>query len=926
MSSHAAPTHASAGASPAGSQASFSQVPAAAVPRTATGTAAAPNTTATGTLTPSATAAASAAAPHAASAPSATVITTDSTSGSTRDSSAASTPASTPERPLDLLIIGAGISGVDLGYHVNKNFPGWDWEIHDNHSDVGGTWHTVRYPGVRSDSDMATFNFPFYHWPHSGTLGQGGDIQRYIRDAATHAGVMEHVHLRSRVDSVDWRSEHSLYRVETVRTSGEAGATEPVRGEDGREQRRTIWARRVHFATGYFVHGAGYRPPFPGEEDFSGQIIHPQQWPEGLDVRGKSVAVIGSGATAISLIPALVDGGAQVTMVQRTPTYIAPLPDVDVITKVWTAVLPQRVGVPVARANHALRDEVQYLLAQHTPWLFSTALRVMQRRFVSSAEIREHFTPPYKPWDQRVCRAPDGDFFQALKRGGRVVTGKIDRFTPSGIRLASGEEIPADVIVSATGMNLQAFGSIDVRVDGVPTDMSKHVTYRGVLLSGLPNASFSIGYFNASWTLRAELVAKYLMRLWKTGESLYVPVVPQGRMDRDLWEMESGYVRRGMHQFPTQGDEAPWRYEQNYPLEFKELGYGDLRRDMAFGADVAAHVGELGGRTAAPAAHGGRIPVQTIPASGPYVKPDYSALPPTRFVPAGSGQLRVRVREESQVGEPRRVVVMIHGMGRSLEDWDDQVLQWDARDRVIAVDIPGFGGSPALERPHFAGVVDRIWAAVDSVCADLRSGSGVPRIHLLGNSLGAGISMAMTAARPGGIASAVLIDPVAFGRSMSILLRIIAVPGVGRVNALLTRLRPIYQPVEHVILRRPGVVTRGRVRVTGRVSQNPGRSRTFYGLMREMATPFGWREGWQQKLRRDYLAAAKPAGIPTALLWGRSDVILPFSHFRTALEHLQPEMAVVVERCGHMAQLEYPQEFQQVAEQLQDLAEERGLG
>ena len=505
-------------------------------------------------------------------------------------------PGASPENPLDLLIVGAGISGIDLAHHVNRAFPRWNWEIHDAHDDLGGTWHTFRYPGIRSDSDMATFGFPFRPWPHDSTLGGGVDIKEYLRDTAREAGALDRLHLNSWVADSNWDSRRGMYRITCV-TGG--GADE---GTDGRDEHpgperteRIVWARRVHYASGYYSHDEGYRPEFPGEGDFRGQIIHPQQWPEDLQYQGRKFVVIGSGATAVTLLPALEGLGAEVTMLQRTPSYIGPLPEKDTISAVWKRLLPAPLAYKVARFNHGARDMAQFVIAQRAPWLFKAGLRAMQRRFISAEMIDQHFTPDYRPWDQRVCKAPDGDIFRSLQRGARVVTGHIETFTPTGIRLTTGEEIEADVIITATGLRLQAFGGGTLSIDGHQLDIPSQATYRGMMLAGVPNFSFTVGYINSSWTLRADMVSRYMVKLWKRGDAVYAPVLPETPADRLLLEFDAGYIQRDGHKFPKQGEARPWRYVQNYLVEIPELAFGDQRRGMAFGGDVALSGARLDG-------------------------------------------------------------------------------------------------------------------------------------------------------------------------------------------------------------------------------------------------------------------------------------------------------------------------------------------
>lgn len=492
--------------------------------------------------------------------------------------STAGAATGTRECPLDLLIVGAGISGIDLAHHVRQAFPRWSWEIHDAQDDVGGTWHTFRYPGIRSDSDMATFGFPFRPWPHASTLGQGDQIKEYLRDAARTSGALDRLHLRSRISEADWDSAEQLWRVTSVRAGSDPGPG----------GQRTVWTRRVHFGSGYYSHTQGFRPEFPGEESFAGPIIHPQQWPEDVDYAGRRFVVIGSGATAITLVPALEQLGAHVTMLQRTPSYVAPLSEKDVISAVYQRILPASPAYRAARFTHGARDMGQFLVARHLPWVFTQGLRALQRRYLSRELIDEHFTPSYRPWDQRVCKAPDGDIFRAMRGNARVVTGHIDAVTERGVRLRSGEEVPADVIVTATGLELEAFGGGTLSIDGRALAPSDQTAYRGMMLAGVPNFSFTVGYVNASWTLRADMVSRYMVKLWrtgqKTGETIYAPASPAVKGDRPLLDLDAGYVRRGAHRFPRQGAERPWTYVQNYLVEIPELTFGNQRRGMEFGA------------------------------------------------------------------------------------------------------------------------------------------------------------------------------------------------------------------------------------------------------------------------------------------------------------------------------------------------------
>ncbi|MEY8566484.1 NAD(P)/FAD-dependent oxidoreductase [Corynebacteriaceae bacterium 7-707] len=526
------------------------------------------------------------------------------------------TPDTTNDHVLDLLIVGAGIAGIDLAHHVVSEFPGWNWRIVDSNDDLGGTWNTFTYPGIRSDSDMASFALPYRPWPHKGTLGDGPHIREYLRDAAREDGFLQRIQLETWVKRVnfvtsgeDAEAHGPHWEVTTVRAWRHGPDDRPDAPADAGEE-TVVRTRRLHMACGYYDHRAGFQPHFDGEEDFGGQLVHAQQWrpEEQGDVAGRRIVIIGSGATAVTLLPALAEDGADVTMLQRTPTWVAALPRFDTISTIWKTLIPNRaVAHKVARVNHITRDMVQWYIAKGAPFLFSGFLHALQLRWLSPSQIRRDFTPPYKPWDQRVCKAPGGDIFAAIRDlGAKVVTGTIDRLVPEGIRLTDGTVLEADTVIAATGLQLQLFGGAEVEVDGREVDPSKTVAYRGVLVSGLPNLSFTVGYLNQSWTTRADLTARYMVRLWhhmiNRGESVAAPVFPGEDVERrPLLEFEAGYIRRSEHITPRQGDRSPWLYRQDYLREWPELARGDLTAEMAFddaAVDVARALPEVAGHSA----------------------------------------------------------------------------------------------------------------------------------------------------------------------------------------------------------------------------------------------------------------------------------------------------------------------------------------
>ena len=504
---------------------------------------------------------------------------------------------STPDNPLDLLIVGAGISGIDLAHHVANNFPAWEWAVVDSNSDVGGTWNTFTYPGIRSDSDMATFSFPFARWPHQGTLGSGARIKEHVRKAAAECGALERLTLSTWVRNANFNTSEGLWELDLVEGPAHSNNAEgSVRGVSKKDAGYTAYTRRLHFAAGYYKHSEGFTPPIPGIEGFTGTVIHPQRWPDNLDVRGKKIIIIGSGATAITLVPALHEMGAHTTMLQRTPTYIAPLPEVDLISTLTSGLIGTegrrgRMASRLARTAHVFRDMAQYRLCQTFPTLARKVFWAMNRVYVSGDEIKRNFTPPYGPWDQRVCKSPGGDFFRAVQQGAKVVTGVIDSVEATGIRLDDATYLPADVIVTATGLQLQAFGNASFSVDGADVPIRSMVAYRSMMANRLPNFSYTIGYLNQSWTLRADMTSRYLVELWKDmehrGEHWACPVLPEEiPANRPMLEMKSGYILRAVDSLPRQAERDPWRMEHDYIKERRTFLGSNNTVDMAFGPNA----------------------------------------------------------------------------------------------------------------------------------------------------------------------------------------------------------------------------------------------------------------------------------------------------------------------------------------------------
>jgi cation diffusion facilitator CzcD-associated flavoprotein CzcO len=470
---------------------------------------------------------------------------------------------------VDVLIVGAGISGIGAACHLARECPDKSYAILERRQRLGGTWDLFRYPGIRSDSDMFTFGYNFRPWNETKVLADGPSIRRYVEDTADEYGVKEHIRYGVSVVKANWSSADVRWTV-TARDE-----------TTGRQVRYT--ADFVIACTGYYDYDQGYRPAFPGEERFRGPIVHPQHWPDDLDYAGKRVVVIGSGATAVTLVPAMAGDAAQVTMLQRSPTYILSLPAEDKISQQLRRVLPDSVVFAMARRRNIALQRGLYGLSRSKPGLVrSIILKAAERQLHGRASL-EHFTPRYNPWDQRLCVVPNGDLFRAVRRGqAEIVTDTIDTFTETGIRLTSGRELEADIVVAATGLTLQMLGGAALEVDGEPVPVHDRLTYKSVMLEGVPNAVLVFGYTNASWTLKADLAAEWTCRLLNHMSAHgYTEAVARGTdADRGtgtvLDTLEAGYVRRGAGRLPRQGARSPWLVRNDYLRDVPVLRYGPI--------------------------------------------------------------------------------------------------------------------------------------------------------------------------------------------------------------------------------------------------------------------------------------------------------------------------------------------------------------
>jgi cation diffusion facilitator CzcD-associated flavoprotein CzcO len=471
----------------------------------------------------------------------------------------------------DVLIVGAGLSGVGAAYRLQTECPGQTYAILEARESSGGTWDLFRYPGVRSDSDMYTLGYPFRPWEEPQAIADGPSILGYIRETAEAYGIDRKIRYRQKVVAADWDSSQARWTVEV---------------EDGARYS----CRFLYTCSGYYNYTSGHQPTFPGRDRFRGRVVHPQEWPEDLDYAGKQVVIIGSGATAVTLLPAMAEQTAHITMLQRSPSYMASLPAVDPIAGLVRRYVPTRLAHHVNRWKNVILTTAFYQFCRRFP--------AQAKKFLAEATAKQlpegypvdpDFTPQYNPWDQRMCLVPDGDLFAAIKAGrASVVTDRIDTFTETGIQLESGRHLDADIIITATGLELLACGGIRPSVDGREVDPHSTHVYRGFMLSDVPNFAICLGYTNASWTLRADLASQSVCRLINlmAREGYDAAVAPYRARDdgpgRPLLDLSSGYILRGADRLPKQGSRPPWRLRQNYVLDYFSTRFGDLAGGLEF--------------------------------------------------------------------------------------------------------------------------------------------------------------------------------------------------------------------------------------------------------------------------------------------------------------------------------------------------------
>ena len=468
---------------------------------------------------------------------------------------------------VDVIIVGAGLSGIGAAVHLQTDCPNKSYVILEGREAIGGTWDLFRYPGVRSDSDMFTLGYEFKPWTNLKAIAEGSTILSYIRETAEENGINPHIRFGHKVTAAAWSSQDATW---TVEVTGPAGKT-------------SLTCNFLFLCGGYYQYAAGYTPDFPGAKAFKGKIVHPQQWPQDLDYAGKKVVIIGSGATAVTLVPAMAQTAAHVTMLQRSPSYVAAGPSENALAIWLRKWLPAKVAYGLIRWRNVLGGMYFFSLTRRKPEQVKTYLINMVKEHLGpDYDVDTHFTPRYNPWDQRLCLVPDADLFEAIKSGSAsVVTDHIESFTSTGIKLASGSELAADIIVTATGLKLEVMNGMRLSVDGQVVEPAKTFGYKGMMYSDVPNLATSFGYTNASWTLKCDLTCAYVCRLLnhmdKVGLRQCTPRNTDETLQPEPWlDFSSGYVQRAMEAFPKQGHRAPWKLHQNYALDLINLKYSRI--------------------------------------------------------------------------------------------------------------------------------------------------------------------------------------------------------------------------------------------------------------------------------------------------------------------------------------------------------------
>ena len=468
----------------------------------------------------------------------------------------------------DIIIVGAGLSGIGAACHLERKNPEKSYVIFESREELGGTWSLFKYPGIRSDSDMYTFGFSFKTWDNPKSFADAPNILKYLNEAANEYKIKDKIKYQTKVLKANFDTQNKLWSITVINKSG---------------NEEIHYSQFLFSCTGYYNYDEGYTPNYNGLENFEGQIIHPQHWPENLDYKSKRVVVIGSGATAVTIVPEMADETSEITMLQRSPTYVGAFPNKDKYAELFKKYFPKKIAHKLIRFKNIFVQILFFQACKIWPNYMKKLLVKAAQKKLGDFPAKPHFEPNYNPWDQRFCVAPDGDLFRAIRKGkANVITDKIDSFNKKGIKLASGKNLDADIIISATGLKLLAFGGSKISIDGVTYNPSDAITYKGLMLSGLPNCIFFAGYTNASWTLKSDLTSEYASRLFKLMDkknySFFMPKVGNQNMNiSPLLNLNSGYIHRSSHLFPKQGSKLPWKLYQNYFFDYTMLRINKIR-------------------------------------------------------------------------------------------------------------------------------------------------------------------------------------------------------------------------------------------------------------------------------------------------------------------------------------------------------------
>ncbi|AZA10754.1 alpha/beta fold hydrolase [Corynebacterium gerontici] len=743
------------------------------------------------------------------------------------------------ETLFDVVIIGAGIAGIAVAHHLNQ-IDNLNWAVLEEKQDFSGTWDTFRYPGVRSDSDIDSYCFSFLPWRGTRPLGTGEEIRNYLCQAAQLSGMSARTRFGHRVESIEFLD--GLWRVKGTSQSGDF----------------IIRARWIHLGCGYYDHHQSHQPLLAGEANFSGTIVDPQRWPQDPEhpankLNGREVAIVGSGATAVTLAPALSELGAKVHLVQRTANHLAAMGDKDVLAPL-RRVVPETWVDRLDRCRAIQTQRLTLWLSRIRPSLVESTLRKHREALLSRPEDRQAFEAQYPLWTQRVCRVPDGDLFQLIERGKvQVHTGTIASLHSNDITLDSGEKIPCEVLIKATGLNLLAFGGIQIEVDSKHIDPGQHIAWRGMMLDEVPNLSFTLGYVNDSYTLRAELVGEFLARILQhlraEGFTEATPTRPAQFEPQRIIDLDSGYVRRGIHAFPVVSDTAPWTLRNNYAQERKDFHDTDVRDGMHFRGPTTPQVRMLRVR-------GQRVKIQ------------------------GTGP----------------TIFAVHGIGRELEDFDalSQLVSDDFQ--VISVDIPGFGQSPRLQESTVGSIASAMWELFDALRGEMDADF---KPILVGHSLGGLIVQAMLCQRPHEVAGLLLLAPSGFSEKITPIVRLAARKRIGPAFLGL-KAKPVLAAMERAAYADSGRVTASALEKAQRRAQHPDRAGVFAEIS---AALVGCPPAQRVELSHRAGEIAQEQSVPIRILWGDQDKVISPGNAACAKDFFHTSVEVL-EGCGHMVPME----------------------